>query len=132
MRREFIRFTKWHQLRLGECEMTKRYISPQSGPVDIKADKDSHYHSQEQETHKEIVVGAYMPTDSEVKEAYQRGEFINKAMSEQRWQRWLRTVKAEAWEEGYIAAVQNAFPPYDPTGEPMQMNNQNPYESEEA
>ncbi|MFT8988507.1 MAG: hypothetical protein ABF966_09790 [Bifidobacterium psychraerophilum] len=112
--------------------MTKRYISPQSGPVDTKTNKDSHYRSQEQETPKEVVVGAYLPADSEVKEAYQRGEFVNKAMSEQRWQRWLRTVKADAWDEGYIAAVQNAFPPYGQTGEPIQMNNQNPYESEGA
>ena len=84
--------------------MTKRYISPQSGPVDIKTDKDSHYHSQDAQTPKEIVVGAYMPTESEVKEAYQRGEFINKAMSEQRWQRWLCKVKAGAWREGHRAA----------------------------
>lgn len=57
-----------------------------------------------QETPKEIVVGAYMPSDSEVKEAYQRGEFVNKAMSEQRWQRWLHKVKADAWREGHRAA----------------------------
>ena len=58
-----------------------------------------------QEDPKEIVVGAYTPSDSEVKEAYQRGEFVNKAMSEQRWQRWLCKVKADAWEEG-VAAVE--------------------------
>lgn len=103
--------------------MTKRYISPQSGPVDIKTNKDSHYHSQDAQTPKEIVVGAYMPTESEVKEAYQRGEFVNKAMSEQRWQRWLRKVKAKAWDEGYVSGFEEdkrfgATP--------------NPYESEEA
>ena len=47
--------------------MSKRHNSPQDGPVKVKTDKDSHTRSQEQETPKEIVVGAYMPTDSEVK-----------------------------------------------------------------
>lgn len=39
--------------------MTKRNNSPQNGPVDVNTDKDSHSRSQEQETPKEIVVGAY-------------------------------------------------------------------------
>ncbi len=114
------------QLRIANLiglNQEARVNSTQSGPVDVKTDKDSHTRSQEQETPKEIVVGAYTPTDSEVKEAYQRGEFVNKAMSEQRWQRWLRTVKAKAWDEGYVSGFEEdkrfgATP--------------NPYESEEA
>lgn len=83
-----------------------------------------------QEDPKEIVVGAYMPSDSEVKEAYQRGEFVNKAMSEQRWQRWLHKVKADAWEEG-VAAVEAygmSIANYEQDEELLV----NPYESEEA
>ena len=110
--------------------MSKRYISPQNGPVDVKTDKDSHSRSQEQETPKEIVVGAYTPTESEVKEAYQRGEFVNKAMSEQRWQRWLHKVKAYAWEEGVeaVEAYGMSIANYEQDEELLV----NPYESEES
>ena len=91
--------------------------------------------SKRNETPKEIVVGAYTPTDSEVKDAYQRGEFINKAMSEQRWQRWLRTVKAEAWAEGQQRGWMDAMESVQADTEvsrALSGVSPNPYESEEA
>ena len=122
--------------------MSKRNNRPQNGPVDVNTDKDSHSRSKEQDTPKEIVVGAYTPTESEVKEAYQRGEFVNSAMSEQRWQRWLRKVKADAWREGHRAAweasgdgwngeVNGISSDYDELVRGG-MFEDNPYESEEA
>ncbi|GAA6121916.1 hypothetical protein BPY_00240 [Bifidobacterium psychraerophilum] len=101
--------------------MTKRYISPQSGPVDIKTDKDSHYHSQNAQTPKELVIGTFTPTESEVRTAYRRGEDVNWAMSELRWQRFINHVKAKAWGAGYAFAIRH------PDQAPF-----NPYESEEA
>ena len=130
--------------------MTEHQDSPQNGPVDIKTDKDSHTPRTEHTEAAGRQNGAYrphsheyVPTTAEVRAQFEeRGNlgwlpnvdpdnWGKQAMSDA-FDRWLRKVKAEAWYEGYIAAVQNAFPPYDPTGEPMQMNNQNPYRSEEA
>ncbi|MCI1635188.1 hypothetical protein [Bifidobacterium sp.] len=105
--------------------MTERYISPQSGPVDIKTDKDSHYRSQDAQTTKEMVLGTFTPTESEVKTAYQRGEDVSWGMSELRWQRFINQVKAAAWEEGSDAGY--AFAIRHPDQIPV-----NPYESEKT
>jgi hypothetical protein len=105
--------------------MTKRYISPQSGPVDIKTNKDSHYHSQDAQTPKEQVLGTFTPAESEMKNAYQRGANATWSMSELRWQRFINQVKSAAWEEGSDAGYAFAI------RHPDQIL-VNPYESEEA
>ncbi|MFT8640105.1 hypothetical protein [Bifidobacterium sp.] len=64
--------------------MTKRYISPQSGPVEGR------------------VVGEFTPDEFEVKERYMSGEFVSKPMAEARWDRFIRKVRADAWEEGRV------------------------------
>lgn len=80
--------------------MTKRYISPQSGPVDIKTDKDSHHHSQDAQTPKELVLGTFTPTESEMKTAYQRGEHATWSMSELRWQRFINGLRQSLTDKG--------------------------------
>jgi hypothetical protein len=121
--------------------MTKRYISPQSGPVDIKTNKDSHHHSQEHTGPARGQNEAYTPTTEEVRSNYDPSiadrfqkffsnhehrkedyaEF-SKAIDAE-FDRWLRKVKAKAWDEGYVSGFEEdkrfgATP--------------NPYESEEA
>jgi hypothetical protein len=66
-----------------------------------------------------------MPVESEMKNAYQRGEDATWGMSELRWQRFINQVKAKAWEEGSDAGY--AFAIRHPDQTPV-----NPYESEEA
>ena len=110
--------------------MTERYISPHSGPVDFKTNKDSHYHSQDAQTPKELVLGTFTPAESEMKNAYQRGEDATWGMSELRWQRFINQVKASAWEEG-VAAVEAygmSIANYEQDEELLV----NPYESEES
>jgi hypothetical protein len=115
--------------------MTKRYISPQSGPVDVKTDKDSHTprtgHTEAAGRQNE----AHTPTTEEVESCWQsKGEIGNPYETETDWlesrrlkklafNRWLRKVKAKAWDEGYVSGFEEdkrfgATP--------------NPYESEEA
>lgn len=121
--------------------MTKRYISPQGGPVDFKTDKDSHYHSQEHTKPAGVQNEAYTPTTEEVRSQYQeRGNlgwllnvapynFDKQAMRDE-FDRWLRTVKADAWEEG-VAAVEAygmSIANYEQDEELLV----NPYEREES
>ena len=87
--------------------MTKRYISPQSGPVEDA-----------------IVVGGFTPAEDEAKERYMSGEFVSNPMAKARWNRFMRKVRAEAWRYGYQAALNDRHSPM--------FQSPNPYESEEA
>lgn len=116
--------------------MTKRYISPQSGPVDIKTNKDSHSRSQEQETPKDIVVEAYTPSPEEARMYYDPSlerrfshlvghnpDFLDAIHSE--FDRMINRARFKAWDEGWNRGVDDAnFGPRPKTP--------NPYESEEA
>jgi hypothetical protein len=112
--------------------MTEHHDSPQSGPVDIKTDKDSHYHSQEHTKPAGVQNEAYTPTTEEVRSQYQeRGNlgwlpnvdpynFDKQAMRDE-FDRWLRKVKAKAWDEGWVDGA------CTPGQHPREFN---PYESE--
>jgi hypothetical protein len=93
--------------------MSKRYITPQSGPIDIKTNKDSHT---PRTWHTEAAVRqnkAYTPTTEEVCECWTTRNDIGNpyepdADFEERhheestkFDRWLRKVKAKAWREGW-------------------------------
>lgn len=114
--------------------MTKRYISPQSGPVDIKTDKDSHYHSQE---HTKPSRGQNEASLSELEDLktnyvdmYVHRQTPNYlpimrlvAEAERKFDQRLRKVKAKAWDEGYVSGFEESKR-FGATP--------NPYESEEA
>ncbi|MFT9059711.1 hypothetical protein [Bifidobacterium aquikefiri] len=87
--------------------MSKRYISPRSGPVED-----------------EIVVGEFTPDECDVKERYMSGEFVSNPMAEARWERFIRKVKCEAWREGRDDALKARLLPVYMI--------KNPYGSEEA
>ena len=130
--------------------MTKRYISPQSGPVNIKTDKDSHYHSQEHtkparrqneaslsdlEDLKTKYVDMYVQTN--YVDTYVHRQVPNYlpimrlvAEAERKFDQCLRKVKAAAWEKG-----RKAYEAYGMSisgGNPGDELLRNPYESEEA
>ena len=140
--------------------MTKRYISPQSGPVNIKTDKDSHYHSQEHTEAAEVQNEAYTPTTEEVRSNYdpsiadrfekffsnpehRKEDYVelSKAIDAE-FDRWLRKVETKAWREGHRVAweasgdgwngeVNGVSSNYDELVR-RGMFEDNPYESEEA
>jgi hypothetical protein len=120
--------------------MTKRYISPQNDPVDIKTDKDSHYHSQEHTKPAGVQNEAYTPTTEEVSLHYAAHRLVTLEGNDNdlptsyvvrrldqvygpEFDRWLRIVKAQAWDEGWVggACTHGQHP-----------RESNPYESEEA
>jgi hypothetical protein len=117
--------------------MTKRYISPQSGPVGIKTDKDSHTprtgHTKPAGRQNE----AHTPTTEEVETCWEsKGDIGNPYETEADWlksrrlkklafKKWLSKVKAKAWEEGSDAGY--AFAIRHPDQIPV-----NPYESEKT
>jgi hypothetical protein len=118
--------------------MTKRYISPQSGPVDIKTDKDSHHPSQEHTKPAGWQNEAHTPTTEEVCECWTTRNDIGNpyepdADFEERhheesvkFNRWLRKIKSAAWAEGAEFGWYRGWD--DISLEPED----NPYESEEA
>jgi hypothetical protein len=135
--------------------MTKRYISPQSGPVDIKTDKDSHTprtgHTEAAGRQNE----AYTPTTEEVRDNYDPecaprfADYFSRSQTfsrleqpEDLWDairdefdRWLRTVKAEAWAEGQQRGWMDAMESVQAdtaVSRALAGMSPNPYRSEEA
>ena len=122
--------------------MTKRYISHQNGPVDVKTDKDSHT---PRTGHTEAAGRqnkAYMPTTEEVRSHYANhrlvtleGEgnnlptsYVARRLDQfygPEFDRWLHKITSAAWEAGSDAGY--AFALRHPDQIPV-----NPYESEEA
>lgn len=105
--------------------MTKRYISPQGGPVDIKTDKDSHHHSQEHTKAAGVQNEAYTPTTEEVSLHYAAHRLVTLEGNDNdlptsyvvrrldqvygpEFDRWLRKVKAKAWREGHRVAWESS------------------------
>lgn len=126
------------QLRIANLiglNQEARVNSPQSGPVDIKTDKDSHtprtWHAEAAGRQNK----AYTPTTEEVCECWTTRDDIGNpyepdADVEERhheesvkFDRWLRKIKSAAWEEGSDAGY--AFAIRHPDQIPV-----NPYESE--
>ena len=133
--------------------MTKRYISPQSGPVDIKTDKDSHYRSQE---HTEAAgrQNEVSPSDLEDLKTNYVDMYVHRqlpnyapimrlvAEAERKFDQCLRKVKASAWREGHRAAWEESGDGWNGEVDGIGggyddlvrrgMFEDNPYESEEA
>ena len=112
--------------------MTKRYISPQSGPVE----------GSECFLSDGVVLGTYTPDECDVKERYMSGEFVSNPMAEARWNRFIRKVRAKAWREGHRAAWEESGDGWNGEVDGIGggyddlvrrgMFEDNPYESEEA
>ncbi|MEE8725527.1 MAG: hypothetical protein SOH95_06655 [Bifidobacterium crudilactis] len=133
--------------------MTKRYISPQSGPVDIKTDKDSHYRSQEHTEAAEVQNEAPLSDLEDLKTNYV-DMYVHRqlphyapimrlvAEAERQFEHSLRKVKAKAWREGHRVAWEASGDGWNGEVNGISSNydelvrrgmfEDNPYESEEA
>jgi hypothetical protein len=114
--------------------MTERYISPQSGPVDVKTNKVSHYHSQEHTEpagrQNEAPLCDLEDLKTNFVDMYVHRQLPNYAPimrlvaeAERKFDQRLRKVKASAWDEGYVSGFEE---------DKRFGATSNPYESEEA
>lgn len=132
--------------------MSKRHNSPQNGPVDIKTDKDSHTprtgHTGASGRQNE----AYTPTTEEVRLHYADHRLVTLEGDDNdlptsyvvcrldqvygpEFDRWLRTVKAEAWGEGQQRGWMDAMESVQAdtaVSRALAGVSPNPYESEES
>lgn len=122
--------------------MTKRHDSPQNVLVDVKTYKDSHYHSNEHTETAGRQNEAYMPTTEEVESCWEsKGDIGNPYETEADWlksrrlkklafKKWLRKMKAAAWDEGREAGEDYGMSISDGNHDDELLRN--PYESEES